>query len=78
MTSNGLIIIAEALAILEATIDEHDTAEYAYDEENPWTMREFFGQYERDILAKATSLINSSVAFYDANDSKINFKGDES
>tara|TARA_B110000977_G_C10940129_1_gene440539 strand:+ start:537 stop:716 length:180 start_codon:yes stop_codon:yes gene_type:complete len=53
MTDEDAMVIREALDLLAATMIEHDTAEYEPDEENPWTMREFFGEYERDILARA-------------------------
>lgn len=47
-----IALAAEAMAdVLEAAIKEHDTGEYGYDEENPWTMREWFEMSDREALA---------------------------
>ena len=43
---------ADALAdILQSAIIEHDTADYQPDEENPWTMQEWFSDEDRAALA---------------------------
>jgi hypothetical protein len=43
---------ADALAdILQSAIIEHDTADYSPDEENPWTMQEWFSDEDRAALA---------------------------
>ena len=43
---------ADRLAeILDAAITEHDTANYDYGEENPWTMGEWFTDEDRAVLA---------------------------
>ena len=41
------------LTIAESAMHEHDTACYEYDEENPWTMREWFNVSDREAIAKA-------------------------
>jgi len=46
------IAAADALAvILAAAMHEHDTANYEYGEENPWTMQEWFSDEDRAALA---------------------------
>ena len=45
--------LEEVLAIAESAMHEHDTACYEYDEENPWTMREWFDVSDREAIAKA-------------------------
>lgn len=43
---------ADALAdILTEAMHEHDTANYEYGEENPWTMQEWFSDEDRAALA---------------------------
>jgi hypothetical protein len=45
--------LEEVLTIAESAMHEHDTACYGYDEENPWTMREWFDVIDREAIAKA-------------------------
>ncbi|MDG4650137.1 hypothetical protein P6F26_16940 [Roseibacterium sp. SDUM158017] len=43
---------AEQIAeILQSAMIEHDTANYGFDEENPWTMQEWFTDDDRAALA---------------------------
>lgn len=45
------VAAADKLAvILAAAMHEHDTADYGYGEENPWTMREWFSDEDRAAL----------------------------
>ena len=57
MTNNETLIVIEALAILETTMVEHDTADYGYYDENPWSMKEWFTDHDREVLARAKSLL---------------------
>lgn len=46
------VAAADKLAvILAAAMHEHDTADYGYGEENPWTMREWFSDEDRAALS---------------------------
>tara|TARA_R110000851_G_scaffold66423_3_gene150247 strand:+ start:188 stop:691 length:504 start_codon:yes stop_codon:yes gene_type:complete len=50
---NRVSELEEVLTIAESAMHEHDTACYGYDEENPWTMREWFDVIDREAIAKA-------------------------
>ena len=42
---------ADALVdTLQETVAEHDTADYGHDEENPWTMKEWFDEEDREAI----------------------------
>jgi hypothetical protein len=45
------------LAIAESAMHQHDTAYYDYDQENPWTMGEWFELSDREAIAKARSSV---------------------
>lgn len=46
------VAAADKLAvILAAAMHEHDTADYGYGEENPWTMQEWFSDEDRAALS---------------------------
>ena len=46
------VAAADKLAdILQSAIIDHDTADYQPDEENPWTMQEWFSDEDRAALA---------------------------
>jgi hypothetical protein len=45
------------LAIAESAMHQHDTADYDYDQENPWTMGEWFELSDREAIAKARSSV---------------------
>jgi hypothetical protein len=46
------VAAADKLAvILAVAMHEHDTADYGYGEENPWTMQEWFSDEDRAALA---------------------------
>ena len=46
------VAAADALAVILAeAMHEHDTADYGYGEENPWTMKEWFTNEDRAALA---------------------------
>ena len=46
------VAAADKLAVILAeAMHEHDTADYGYGEENPWTMKEWFSDEDRTALA---------------------------
>ena len=51
-------LLEDALVLLEQTVKEHDTADYGYGEENPWTMQEWFTKDDRETIAKARASLD--------------------
>jgi len=50
-TVEARVKAADALVgMLQETVAEHDTADYGHDEENPWTMKEWFDEEDREAI----------------------------